>query len=218
MSEVLLLVVIFSASWSWHIFKLNPLIFFILIIFNLLLLRITLKPAAGIVKLITVTLFLALLFYILQNGFDKSIWVMSPDQILKQNKRHIFYSADLRKLYTNKISLYYYTRLSEPLAGLQSNLFSNLDINLYFFSSHPRERAGKIEFEKYSFLVLPFFLIGTFSVIKKRYLSLKLYFLGALSMSAFVSSNYSLGPILFFPLINVVVTLGFLSVIKKRLL
>lgn len=211
MPGVLLLVVIFSASWSWHIFKLNPLIFFILIIFNLLLLRITLKPAAGIVKLITVVLFLIFCFYNLQSGFDKSVWVMSPDQILKQDKRHLFYSAELGKLYTNKISLYYYTRLSEPLARLQRNLFSNLDINLYFFGSHPRERAGVEEFEKYFFLILPFFLIGVFSVIKKRYLNLGLYFLAVLPMSAFISQNYLLGPILFFPLINTVITLGFLN-------
>ncbi len=41
----------------------------------------------------------------------------------------------------------------------EQNLLRTLDVNLYFFGNHPRERAGISEFEKFSFLFLAFFIL-----------------------------------------------------------
>ncbi len=218
MPIAVLLAVFFLTPWFWKLFKINPLILLLLIVFNFMLLYITFKSPKKIIKIATFVLFLLLIFYNLQKGFDKGIWTINQNQALEQNRRHSFYAASLGKIYTNKIGLLYYTKISDPLTRLQKNLFSNLEINLYFFASHPRERTDANEFEKYSFLLLPFFLIGIFYMVKKNILSLELFFLAAILISAFININYVLGPILFFPLINTVITLGFLFVIRKKML
>ncbi len=217
MPYAVLLVVFVLTPWFWFILKLSPLILILLVVFNFLLLY-SVIASSRIFKNITAVLFLVLILINLQQGFDKSISTLSIDQSVSQNKRHGYYSAGLGKLYTNKIALFYYTKISRPFTRLQQNLFSTLDLNLYFFGSTPRERADVSEFEKYSFLMMPFFLVGIYVVLKKRILSPGLFFLAAILVSAFINENYYLGPILFFPLINTIITLGFLFVTRRKIL
>ncbi len=218
MPYAVLLLVLVLTPWFWFIVKVNPLILLVLVIFNFLLLFSLIKLSGRIINAIVAALFAILILFNLQQGFDKSISAQSIDQNISQNKRHGYYSASLGKLYTNKISIYYYTKISRPFTKLQKNLFSTLDLNLYFFGSSPRERTDVSEFEKYSFLMMPFFLVGIYAVVKKRMLSVKLYFIAAILASSVINANYLLGPVLFFPLINTVITLGFLAVIRRKIL
>lgn len=93
---------------------------------------------------------------------DENILVLSVLDIQQYNKRHEFYANSLGKIYTNRYSLAYF-KVYAPLSyKLHRNFFANLNPNLYFFNSHPRERSGIEEFKKYLPFFLPFFIIGVF--------------------------------------------------------
>lgn len=151
-----------------------------------------------------------LIIICLKQGFDESILKISALEEQRLNKRHEFYAHNLGKIYTNRISLSYYKFYSFSLLKLERNFFGNLDPNLYFFASHPRERPGIDEFEKYTPIFVPFFLIGFIYSIYRPKLKIVAYFITALFISSFISPNYNLGPVLFFPLINFVMTIGLL--------
>lgn len=151
----------------------------------------------------------------IKGAFDESIFRNSALDIQQLNKRHEYFAKGLGKIYTNRFSLSLYKDFSVPLYKLQRNFFSNLDINLYFFASHPRERAGVEEFNKYWPVFLPFFTAGLLFVVYKRKSKIIIYILIISLISAFISPFYNLGPILFFPVMNVITTVGILLGLKK---
>lgn len=91
---------------------------------------------------------------------------------------------------------------------LEKNFFQAIDLNLYFFSNHPRERVGTSEFEKYLYPLLPFFLIGSFAYFKEsKYLLVGVIFLSLILISIIGFLN-PLGPFLLFPFMSIAIYLG----------
>lgn len=211
---ILLLAITFGNLWIWRIFKENFIVGILLIVLNLLLFKqVTTKVQKN--QLLALTfIFLVISFIILKSGFDTSIFTISSEERIQQNARHGFYSVELGHLFKNKISLQLYKHLDRPIYKLQRNFFYNLDPNLYFFASHPRERAGIGEFEKYSWILLPLFIVGLFLVIR-NYLKVGIYLVSTAVISMFLTPTFYLGPILFFPLINIIVTLGLIYCLKN---
>ena len=211
----ILLGVIFLNFWIWKIIQENPLIAIILIILTFLLFKLIDKGSKPLVLTVIIFLFLVLSFIMLGFNFDKSIQTITPEDEVKLNDRHFYYSEELGRVFLNRKVLNFYKNYSLPMYKFERNLFSNLDPNLYFFASHPRERAGIYEFEKYSFILLPFFIIGVMMLIYRGSIWAACYLVAATLVSAFVSSNYVLGSILFLPLINVSIGLGIMQVFKR---
>lgn len=204
--------VIFLNPWFWVITQRNlpvTLISFVLSIvaFGYLFKKRSLLPVA--------LLSLILILISLNDAFDESIFRNSALDIQKFHKRHEYYANGLGKIYTNRIALEFYKDFSTPLYKLQKNFFSNLDLNLYFFASHPRERVGIEEFSKYWLPFLPFLLIGLISLIYKPFKGFLIYILFISLVSSFISPKYNLGPILFFPIVNNIITMGILSSLRK---
>jgi hypothetical protein len=123
--------------------------------------------------------FIIITFLVLRVGFDKNIFFTSSREQLQLNERHGLYAIELGQLFTNKVSLHFYKYFSGSIRKLEQNLFYSLDPNLYFFASHPRERAEVGEFDKYPWVLLPFFIVGLFLVIQYRYLVVITYLIGA---------------------------------------
>lgn len=95
------------------------------------------------------------------------------------------------------------------LYTLQKNFFESLDPGLYFFNNHPRERVGYKEFEKFSFVVLPIFILGAVSVWEtKKRRSAFLFFVIPILLFTCIGTNTPLGPILLFPFIFAVTNVG----------
>lgn len=210
----ILLGVIFLNFWIWKIIREDPVIAILLITLTFLLFQLLIGRVFKILVLIIIVLFSILSFIMLRSDFDRSIQTFTPEDEVKLNDRHFYYARELGGLFLNRKVLNYYKNYSLPVYKFEHNLFSNLDLNLYFFASHPRERAGAAEFEKYSFIFLPIFIIGVILLIYERSIWAAGYLVAATIVSAFVTSNYTLGPILFFPLINVIITLGIMYIFK----
>lgn len=215
---LLFLAVTLGNLWIWWIFKENFIIGILLVILSYLFFKqVIIKAQAGqFIALIFI--FIIVTFFTLRVGFDKNIFFISAEEQAQQDARHGLYAVELGQLYKNKLSLNFYKYFNSSIHKLERNFFYNLDPNLYFFASHPRERPGIGEFDKYPWILLPFFITGLF-VIFQYYPIVGIYFIWITFMSMFLNPAYSLGPVLFFPLINVVIALGliyFIQLVKKK--
>lgn len=208
---IIVLLTIAVNYWIWRIIFLDPLLAIILSLLTLFLYLIFLN--INLTLWIGVLLFVFASFLNLKSGLDVNLRSDNRGEI-KLNERHFYYSEYLGKLYENKVSTYIYNLLP-TLYKFEKNVFSSLDLNLYFFASHPRERVGIEEFKKYPYLFTPFFLIGyVFLIIKKTKIVL-IYLVTAALINGFISPNYKLGPVLFFPLINMFIAFGIVIAFSK---
>lgn len=213
-----LFISIFLNFWIWRILELDKLMAVLLILLTFFLFNLIIKRNVEYVYFfITFSLFIIISFALIRTDFNKSLFLLSPEDQVKLNERHAYYAKEFGIFFLNSKVLNYYKNYSPIVSKFESNLFSNLDLNLYFFASHPRERAGINEFEKFSYLLLPFFIFGIIQVINKKFILSAGYIIIALLISSFVSPNYKLGPILFFPIISISIVFGlinFLTYIK----
>ena len=218
--RLLLLAVIFGNLWIWRILRENLLIGILLIILSFLLFKQVITKVQKRQFFLLILIFATISFITLRVGFDNNIFVSSAEEKIQQNTRHGFYSVELGKLFKNTISLQFHKYLSTSIYKLERNLFYNLDPNLYFFAAHPRERAGVGEFGKYPWFLLPFFIIGLFLAIRYYYLPTGIYFIWTSLISIFLNPGYYLGPVLFFPLMNILIVLGLifsLRIVKNKI-
>jgi len=59
-------------------------------------------------------------------------------------------------------SRFYSNKASVVLGKMERNFFESVDINNYFFATHPLERVGVKETEKFFSSLLPLFIVGLF--------------------------------------------------------
>ena len=211
------LLVIVLNPWWWIIIRRNFLTGLLVFVLSLVVFQYFFKSKSRILLLLFLSLTAILFFISVGKAFDESILRASALDIQQYNKRHEFYANSLGKIYTNRFSLAYFKEYNLPLYKLQRNFFANLDPNLYFFSSHPRERVGVEEFNKYLPVFLPFFLIGALYSIYILLPNLLIYTISISLLSSIISSKYSLGPVLFFPLVNYLITIGIILSLKRGL-
>lgn len=204
-----------SSRWEWIIISKN--IWVGILTFLLSVVVFLYFSQYKFTKLLWILIILTTLLVIttFRQAFDESIFRTSALDIQQYYRRHEYYASGLGKIYTNRFALFYFKNFNSPIKKLQRNIFENLDINLYFFSNHPRERLGVEEFEKYSQIFLPFFLIGVLYFIYVLSWELLIYTIIVALLSSTISPKYELGPILFFPLINYFISNGIILSLRK---
>lgn len=212
---IIQLFVIIINPWWWVIIQRNIWIGLLIFILSLVVFVYFWQIKSTKILLVLVMLTTTVFFVAVREAFDESVFRNSALDIQQLSKRHEFYAKGLGKLYTNRVSLTYFKNFNLPLSKLQHNFFANLDPNLYFFASHPRERLGVEEFQKYSPLFLFFFIIGSLYSIYVPRLAFFVYLIIISLVSSVVSSKYYLGPVLFFPLLNYLITTGIILNLKR---
>ena len=154
---LLLLLLVFLNSWLWTIQKTNFLVFLLLILSAFFLS----KPKY---KKITIFLFFLLFIFQYQTTKITDYSALSPLELDSQQQRLNYYPP-------SKIPLAWWLEgRPEPRVFylLKQNLFSALDQNTYFFAYHPRQDNSMDIYPKFSFILLPFFLLGLFRLIKYK--------------------------------------------------
>lgn len=212
---IFLLSVIFFNYWIWKIIIGNLLLGILIIISTFYFVRISKGVFNHKLDLLFICSFFLLVYLTVSSGFDKSLIVVTPGDLLKINDRHGYFSAELGKAFQNRFSLKIYSEIYPLFYKYQNNLFSNLDPNLYFFGSHPRERAGIAEFNKYPSIYIIFFIVGVLYLTAKANKYLIIFSLIVIIASGFISPGFKYGPVLFFPLINVILFWGIVYSAKK---
>jgi len=196
-------------AWIWRILGSSPflglglMVLSFLLVFNL--------------KIPSLVLLAVLGSFLLKTTFDTNLLYVSPLEKDRIEHRHEYYAQGLGRIYKNRIGIYLNYSVSPYISRYLKNLSYNLDTNLYFFANHPRERAGVNEFEKFSFVLLPFFIVGLIAIFSGSFGFLVFYFALSLLISALAFPGYDLGPILTFPFIVAVLYLGVTRIAKKWL-
>lgn len=211
---------IFVNYWIWEIFEKSVILGISIVTVSFLLgyLCFTQTKVSKRLIFLRCGLFALTLFIfvsIVKNDFDKNILRLDATEEKTLIGRHWYYSIELGDVYTNKFLIYYYNNLYFPFLKIEKNLFNNLDPNLFFFGGHPRERGGIQEFNKFPFIFLPLFCIGLFCLIIRFKYWVMCYFLMVIILSAFINPAIKVGPVLFFPLIILLLNMGFIYVIHS---
>lgn len=208
----LLIFVLALNLWIWKIFSAQFVIGAILIISSILL-YISVTKNSSRVFIFFLILLLVLLFY--QYRFTESYSLTNLDndeqrvqsQRLKEYppihiqilNRHIWFLGE--DFFEERNEFLVFTRMSR-------NFIDNLDINKYFFGGYPRQMAAKIDFEKFPFIFLPFFVIGLIISIKKQNIKYFLLIYLLLLLTSFIGNRNKLGLFSMFPFFVLFIVLG----------
>ncbi|HEX6977564.1 MAG TPA: hypothetical protein VF185_04425 [Patescibacteria group bacterium] len=99
---------------------------------------------------------------------------------------------------------------------IKNNVSDALSLNLYFFSNHPNERVGFKEFEKFPYILLPFFVIGFLNFDYKK--EKKIFFLSfaiPIFLIGLIGQSNPIGPFVLFPFIFLSILSGVKYVYEK---
>lgn len=201
--------------WIWRIFGTNILIFITLLISSFLAYATALRlTPVRYLSLIASLIILGTLQY-KTTETEPLTTIDNYTRMLIDNNKKAYPPVYIKFLTKTKWipASTYLEEESYTLAirRIEENLFVNLDLGLFFFANHPRERTGMTEYEKFPYLFTPFFIIGFIGLLKsKRYLltislSLPLLFL------ALIGDNNNLGPFVLFPLFVTALVVGLSS-------
>lgn len=213
-----ILFVLFISNWSWEIFSFNLYLFFLIWLASVLLFLALIKKST---KLFYIYLLVMIPILITQckttsnaglsymNATEKHIFTY------RKSEFPVFTVNIFSKVKTINSALYLANERTAMFDKFEQNLLRTSDLNLYFFGNHPREIAGVREFEKYSFLLIPFFMFGLYQSAKSKTWQLLVSLLIPLTLLSFIGQNNPIGPFSLFPFFTVTISIGILF-IKDR--
>lgn len=206
MKKAIFLLVLLGNIWLWRIFFSSPLV-------AILLLTVTSSlffylQGHAVLKIIFWILFSALLAVQIGTTTRMSLTSFSNDEIRIRDMRLREYPP----IYFLPIAHWFEGR-AESIAffRVMRNFSEAIDPNVYFFASHPRERVGTVEFEKFPYIFLPFFLYGIFCLAKRDKRIIFYSFIIPVIAISFVGPSNKFGTIALFPFIVVVAAMGLYS-------
>lgn len=213
-------IILIGNQWIWEIFRFNYYLF-ILVLSSSVLLYLSIIWRK---RIVIVFYLLLILILVIQWKTTNNILFGSTDI----DDRHLFAIRrnELPKLsvsilnsnYILNTGRYMENELTYIAYKLEQNLFRSIDMNLYFFGGHPRERSGVREFEKFPFLFLPFFIFGLIRIIELRLWALILAFLVPILELVIIGQNNLLGPFSLFPFFSVTMAVGVFPIMKNLLI
>lgn len=222
MKRASILIVLFGNLWIWRIFSFSaPLaILVVLCTFSFYLLIGKRNPKKSLK--IFLLLFIPLLFFQWKTTDKISLTKLSNDQQRIQSMRLREYPPVKVDLLGKTVWIpiaHWFEGRTESISFFRilSNFSEVVDPNLYFFANHPRERVGVQEFEKFPFLLLPFFVYGLLQFVQKtkNQKLLIISFFAPVLLTSFIGSKNSFGPFSLFPFVTVFSALGLFQVSKN---
>lgn len=205
----LIFVLIFNL-WIWKIFSFSFLIGTLTVLASLSL-YLSLQTNKKKYLYILILLFVFLLFFQYKTSSKNSLTFLNDNEKLQQQIRLRGYPPSripiANWLENRKETLIFYK--------LEANISEVVDPNLYFFANHPRERVGVVEYEKFAYILIPFFILGLFSIKKKNIKTLLISISPFVLISVIGNSN-PVGPFSLFPFLSSFTGIGLIPVFSKR--
>jgi len=205
------LFVLFANLWIWRAFSLNFIIGTLMLATSIFF-HLTLSSSK--ISKISLLFLVLLLIFQWQTTNKVSLTYLDNDEQRVQKMRLQEYPP-IHITFANKniwipVAHWFEERNETIVAGrIANNFFQTIDINQYFFASHPRERVGVKEFEKFPYFFLLPFLYGLALFLtkfsKKQFLVFLFLPLGLLSL---VGYQNDLGPYSLFPFFVSTIFLG----------
>lgn len=215
---LLFCLILFGNYWIWRALSLNFLLFLLLVTSSVLTLRFIKAKGSLLAFLFFVVV---LIFSQWKTTTPTSLTILSNDDIRLKDQRLKEYPPVFIKVGKKAIWIpagHWFEQRQEAIAAsrLTTNLSEVLDPNLYFFANHPRERVGVIEFDKFPYIIFPFFLVGIFKTVelKRSNIFYTIFILTIFLLSLFGNKN-PLGPFMLFPFIVNLSAIGAEDFVRK---
>jgi hypothetical protein len=214
------LLVLITSIWIWKMLLENFIIAIVCIACTILIYQITVHKVKNN-KLSKLYIFLLVVLALLQifTTQYKSLTKLDDDGIRVQQIRlneypptHITIAG--KTLWLKFANWFEQRDETRAFFRMESNVFQSIDPSLYFFVNHPRERFGVHEFEKFPYILMPFFIIGIVSMFYKYRLISSISFIVPVFISAMWGNNNPLSNFTFFPLIAISITHGLQNIYK----
>lgn len=155
----------------------------------------------GVAILITLILF--------KSFYSKSVFIFNELDIYILNTKRGLTGLNL-------FSKFLYNKFTLGLDKFFRNFFSIVDLNNYFFSFHPRESViVNLNLTKFSFVTIPYFLVGLSNIKKLREYKLYIAFFVSLIVSLSFLQIFDINDFILWPLISVICLIGFEIIDKK---
>lgn len=196
-------------SCTWNLMLQYPLLILLSLTNTVFLAEYFLKNQRSYLLLSIICFLLIFILILSKNGLDHTLLTPTNEEIHYLNQRFSYYPFSLGRVFQNKGVLF--------LHKLSTNIFESIDLNFYFFASHPRERVGVHESSRYSAILLPFFIIGLFGFLKaKPRVSIIITILLVLLLNSLVKTSSPFASFIFSPLINLTIASGLMDVIFRK--
>lgn len=212
MASLVYFIFLLANIWIWKILQINLFIAIVLVLSSWFLYRsITDKKTSNI---LLISLFLILVFFQIKTTSVSPLTQLTQQEKLFQIQRMKEYPPVHFKILNKDIWIplaHWLEERNETLSlyRIEKNLTDAVSFNLYFFSNHPNERVGFKEFEKFPYILLPFFVIGFLNLnYKKNLLVVLSSLLIPLALIASIGQDNPIGPFILFPFISVASFLG----------
>lgn len=209
--------IIFTSFWFWKILNYNLFLSFILILTTFTTYR---NFNSRIIGVTGILLFTILLLFQVKFTEISNLTTLNNNEITIQQQRINEYPQAKITLFNKTIwvpiaNWFELRKENIVINKITENFSEVIDLNLYFFANHPRERNDVGEFEKFHYLFVILFLVGIFSSInscdKKWFV---LYFLLPVFMISFIGNKNPLGSFSLFPFIVVMISAGIKRILK----
>ena len=215
----------FANNWIWRVINSNFIVFLLISIESVIIFLIYFKKVSTKIFIVFWLIFFMLVFWQIKITVPQSLNLLDNDEQRVQKARLKFYNPSDHYIRV----IFYRLNLVEKLEGdfntistrIQRNFFESLDLNVYFFAGHPRERVWANDFVKFPFVLIVPFLLGLYRIIFAKKLAFIFYFLFSVIILSLIGHKNILGPFVLFPLMILTIYLGtesFWEILKKKFL
>ncbi len=187
-----------SNFWIYKIFSLNFLTGFSVFV-------ITTAIGLGINRKFFIASMLILTILQIQTTSLKDLSLLDNDEQRVQSERSRSYPLTyidfkFKVLWLKPVEWIEQNKFIIALSRIEENIFESLDLNYYFFGGFPRNMP--YDYEKFPFILLPFFLAGVFRLVYiRKYFDLVLLFLVPVVVLSVIGFDNRYGFFILFPFI-----------------
>lgn len=210
-----LVLALLTNLWIWGIFSYNLLLGFLVILSTVFLYLHLRNDKTTSFKILLFLSFTLLLLFQWRTTNVSSLTSLDNDQKRVQQMRLNEYPPVSIQIKEKTIWIpiaHWFEGRKETIAAFrtQNNFSESLDPMLYFFANHPRERVGVKEFEKFPYILFPFFILGIFYLSKKLNIITLLLpcLILPLALISIIGNMNNLGPFSLFPFISIAISVG----------
>lgn len=199
-----------SSLWSWELLIFNPYLGLLAIATSFILYLSLFNPIRKLLLLSLLFISALTVFQIKLTPKDLILSFTPAEKTLARVRTGEY------PPYTNFITRRWEERKESAAVSVMIRNFSEvIDPNLYFFASHPRERIGTGEVEKFSYLLIPFFIHGLV-MIRKLPGKHNLFLISIPALTTIILGDIkTLGPFAFYPFFASIISLSFFKIGEK---